>query len=54
LINLILSMRTTNIDRNRSWVTLQGAAMGNGGRGTGARGNASVHSEHLWNMLEDV
>jgi hypothetical protein len=44
------------MDRNRSGFTLNGRTSSppvNLPRGGGVRGNASVHSEHLWNMLED-
>lgn len=48
-----ISMRTANIDRSRSGFTLQGRNSSPNllvPRGAPQR-NASVHSEHLWNML---
>ena len=47
-------MRSANIDRNRSALTANprySSPPNSFGRGGAPRGNASVHSEHLWNML---
>ncbi len=51
-------MRGGNLDKNRSWVNSQGRSYSPNSFGVRnnytSASNVSVHSEHLWNMLEDV